>query len=114
VYRAGVQRESVQPKDFFPGQLIGGAPAHDRQHIASLDQRASLPAAKMRSWIHMVIFAATLTVTLYAVTDMEYPRLGLLRIENFDHFLIYAYEQMPSPRESVPMGVLPGAEHQTN
>ena len=74
-----------------------------------------MAAAKMRSWIHMVVFAATLTVTLYAVTDMEYPRLGLIRIENFDHFLIDAYKQMPSPRESVPMGVPPGAsEHQTN
>ena len=74
-----------------------------------------MAAAKMRSWIHMVVFAATLTVTLYAVTDMEYPRLGLIRIENFDHFLIDAYKQMPSPRESVPMGAPPGApEHQTN
>jgi hypothetical protein len=30
---------------------------------------------------------------------MEYPRLGLIRIENFDHFLIDAYKQMPSLRE---------------
>jgi hypothetical protein len=58
-----------------------------------------MAAAKTRSWIHMVVFAATLTVTLYAVTDMEYPRLGLIRIENFDHFLIDAYKQMPSLRE---------------
>ena len=43
-------------------------------------------------------FAATLTVTLYAVTDMEYPRLGLVRIENFDHFLVDAHQQM-QPRE---------------
>ena len=53
-----------------------------------------MAAATARSWIHMVIFAGTLTVTLYAVTDMEYPRLGLIRIENFDHFLVEAYEQM--------------------
>jgi hypothetical protein len=46
-----------------------------------------MAAAAARSWIHMLIFAATLTVTLYAVTDMEYPRLGLIRIEDFDHFL---------------------------
>jgi hypothetical protein len=25
---------------------------------------------------------------------MEYPRLGLIRIESFDHFLADAYEQM--------------------
>jgi hypothetical protein len=28
VHRWLVQRESVQPDDFFPSQLIGGAPAH--------------------------------------------------------------------------------------
>jgi hypothetical protein len=67
-----------------------------------------MAAAKVRSWIHMVIFAATLTVTLYAVTDMEYPRLGLIRIENFDHFLFDAYKQMPSPRGVVPTDALPG------
>ena len=59
-----------------------------------------MAAATARSWIHMLIFAATLTVTLYAVTDMEYPRLGLIRIENFDHFLADAHQQM-QPRDSV-------------
>src|SRR5262245_20882620 len=60
-----------------------------------------MAAATARSWIHMVIFAATLTVTLYAVTDMEYPRLGLIRIENFDHFLVEAYYQMRSPAKPI-------------
>ncbi|HEX3342128.1 MAG TPA: hypothetical protein VHT68_23495, partial [Pseudolabrys sp.] len=53
-----------------------------------------MAAARARSWIHMLVFAATLTVALYAVTDMEYPRLGLIRIENFDHFLVDARQQM--------------------
>jgi hypothetical protein len=53
-----------------------------------------MAAATARSWIHMLIFAATLTVTLYVVTDMEYPRLGLIRVENFDHFLVDARRQM--------------------
>ena len=30
ISRRLVQRESVQRDDFFPCQLIGGAPAHDR------------------------------------------------------------------------------------
>jgi hypothetical protein len=42
----------------------------------------------------MVIFAGSLTVALYTVTDMEYPRLGLIRIESFDHFLSDACDQM--------------------
>ncbi len=45
-----------------------------------------MAAATARSWIHMLIFAATSTVTLYTVTDMEYPRLGIIRIENLNHF----------------------------
>jgi hypothetical protein len=53
-----------------------------------------MAAASARSWIHMVVFAGTLTVALYAVTDMEYPRLGLIRIESFDHFLVDAHQQM--------------------
>ena len=53
--------------------------------------------APLKIFIHMLIFAATLTVTLYALTDKEYPRLGLIRIKNFDHFLVDAYRQMQAP-----------------
>jgi len=55
------------------------------------------------SWIHMVLFAGTLTVALYIVTDMEYPRLGLIRIEAFDHFLVDAHDRMRGP---APVGPL--------
>ena len=53
-----------------------------------------MAASTGRSWIQMVTFAGTLAVALYIVTDMEYPRLGLIRIESFDHFLADAYAQM--------------------
>jgi hypothetical protein len=46
-----------------------------------------MAAAAARSWVHMIMFAATLSIALYAVTDMEFPRLGLIRVESFDHFL---------------------------
>ncbi len=59
-----------------------------------------MAAATARSWIHMVVFASTLTVALYTITDMEYPRLGLIRFEYFDHFLVDAHQQM-QPRDSV-------------
>ena len=42
----------------------------------------------------MVTFAATLAVTLYVVTELEFPRLGFINIEDFDRFLVEAYEQM--------------------
>ena len=53
-----------------------------------------MAASGGRSWIHMVLFAGTLTAALYIVTDMEYPRLGLIRIESFDHFLADTLDQM--------------------
>ena len=40
-----VQCESVERDDLFPGQLVGGAPAHDPHHIALLDDYAH-PAAE--------------------------------------------------------------------
>jgi hypothetical protein len=55
-----------------------------------LVQAKGMAASPARSWIHMALFAGTLTVALHIVTDMEYPR----RIEAFDHFLADAYGQM--------------------
>ena len=40
-----------------------------------------------RSWLHVVAFAATLALTIYVTMDLEYPRLGLIRIEYFDRLL---------------------------
>jgi hypothetical protein len=57
-----------------------------------------------RSWIHMVSFALTLAVALYIVTDMEYPRLGLIRIEAF---IFSSTVTMPSAEQGTPQG--PGA-----
>jgi hypothetical protein len=40
-----------------------------------------------RSWLHVVSFAAVLTVALYVILDLEYPRLGFIRIDWMDRFL---------------------------
>lgn len=44
-------------------------------------------AAGYRSRIHMVIFAGALAFALFVVTDLEFPRLGIFNIAQFDHFL---------------------------
>jgi hypothetical protein len=54
----------------------------------------SMAAAKSQSLIHMITFAAALAVTLYIVTDIEFPRMGLIRVDSFDHFLSEALENM--------------------
>ena len=85
-------------------QRAGAAEKHPPQIIyfmlfglglgCSLLAGFGMAASAGPSWVHMVIFAGSLTVALYTVTDMEYPRLGLIRIESFDHFLSDAYDQM--------------------
>jgi hypothetical protein len=44
-------------------------------------------ASKKRSSVHMATFAAALAVTLYIITDIEFPRQGLITVEYFDKFL---------------------------
>jgi|SRR5215469_4387181 hypothetical protein len=53
-----------------------------------------MAAATVRSWVHMISFAGALAVALYAVTDVEFPRLGLVRVDSSDHFLVDAYNHM--------------------
>jgi hypothetical protein len=55
-----------------------------------------MAAGGARSWIHMITFAATLAIVLYVVTDMEFPRYGLIRVDGFDHFITEVYEQLGS------------------
>src|SRR5262245_11027962 len=50
--------------------------------------------AKTRSWIYVIGFAATVAVAVYVILDMEYPRLGLIRVDAFDQALVELRESM--------------------
>jgi len=41
-----------------------------------------------RGWLHMVGFAAVLAGAVYVIIDLEYPRLGLIRVDAFDVALV--------------------------
>jgi hypothetical protein len=41
-----------------------------------------------RKWPHTLAFAAMISATLYVTLDMEYPRLGLIRVDDFDQVLV--------------------------
>lgn len=43
---------------------------------------------RSRSWLHIVVYALTVTVTIYAVVDLDYPRSGLIRIGAADDALV--------------------------
>ena len=41
-----------------------------------------------RAWIHMICFALAMSASVYMVFDLEYPRIGLIRIDAVDQVLI--------------------------
>ena len=43
---------------------------------------------KHRSALHMILYAAIISVTIYAVLDLDEPRSGLIRLDRADQALI--------------------------
>jgi hypothetical protein len=41
-----------------------------------------------RNWTHMLIFAGAVAFAVYLILDLDYPRLGLIRIDTADHILV--------------------------
>ena len=56
-----------------------------------------MAASRVRSWVHMVGFAAVLAVAVYVILDIEFPRLGLIRVQAFDQALVELRESMNEP-----------------
>jgi hypothetical protein len=40
-----------------------------------------------RNWLHVLTFAVLFSLTLYVIIDMEYPRVGLIRVTAMDRVL---------------------------
>jgi hypothetical protein len=41
-----------------------------------------------QSPLHVIGFAAIMALSIYLILDIEFPRLGLIRIDSFDQALI--------------------------
>jgi hypothetical protein len=49
-----------------------------------------------RSWLHTVLFIITISLTCYVILDIEYPRIGLIRMDATDVILKDLREGMSS------------------
>lgn len=47
----------------------------------------AMAGGRIRSWIHVLIFASVLAGTIYVIVDLEYPRAGLIRIEAVEQMM---------------------------
>jgi hypothetical protein len=53
-----------------------------------------MSSTKARSWFYMLLIAITISLTLYVILDLEYPRFGLIRIDSADQILLELRGQM--------------------
>jgi hypothetical protein len=43
--------------------------------------------SKIRNWLHILVFAVSMTLTVLVIFDLEYPRIGTIRIDDWDRVL---------------------------
>lgn len=53
-----------------------------------------MAGTRRRNWAYMIGFALVTTLTVYVILDLEYPRLGLIRVDAGDKVLIQLREGM--------------------
>lgn len=56
--------------------------------LASMLAGYVLCVSKGRNWFYMLLFTTTISLTLYVIVDMEYPRYGLIRVDSADQTLM--------------------------
>ena len=39
------------------------------------------------NWLHAIAFAIVVSLTIWVIYDLEMPRYGLIRVDNYDHLL---------------------------
>jgi len=54
---------------------------------------ASARSARLE-WTHALVFACVIAAAVYVILDLEYPRLGLIRVDAIDRFLIEVRQSM--------------------
>jgi hypothetical protein len=60
--------------------------------LSSLLAGVAMSGGKSRNLLHMLLFAAIISITLYVILDLEYPRVGLIRLDAADQVMIQLRE----------------------
>jgi hypothetical protein len=50
--------------------------------------------AGSRAWVHGMAFVFVMTLTIYVILDFEFPRVGFIRIDPFEQFLLEVRQSM--------------------
>jgi hypothetical protein len=55
-----------------------------------------ISANKHRTWFHTVAFAGIMALTIYVIVDLEFPNVGLIRVDAADQVLVDLRKSMQS------------------
>jgi hypothetical protein len=62
--------------------------------ICSLLAGYRMAIGRRRSWLHIFGFTVITVIVAYVILDVEYPRVGLIRLETSDRLLVQVRESM--------------------
>jgi hypothetical protein len=62
--------------------------------VSALLAGYDMAAAKVRSWLHMLGFAFVMAAAVYIILDLEFPRMGLIRLHVADQVMIELRQSM--------------------
>jgi hypothetical protein len=53
-----------------------------------------MAGSKKRNWLHTLVLAFVMAASVFVILDIEYPRLGFIRVDAFDRALMELRESM--------------------
>jgi hypothetical protein len=56
-----------------------------------------MATAKKRSWLHVLGLPAAVSAAVFVIVDLEFPRAGLIRIDESDQVLVDLRQSMDRP-----------------
>ena len=62
--------------------------------VASLLAGYGMAGGTAQSWLHILGFAVVMAVSAYVILDLEFPQVGLIRVDAFDQALVALRESM--------------------
>ena len=53
-----------------------------------------MAGSQRRSWLHVFVFTGSLLMAIYVIADIEFPRLGFIRVDRYDQLLVDLRQSM--------------------
>jgi hypothetical protein len=78
----------VHPPSVVYGLLMGLA------LVSALLAGFSMGENPSHNWLHTLLYAAVLSLAIYVILDLEYPRMGLIRVDAADQLLMDVRQSM--------------------